>query len=179
MAPYVYKPLTKPTRRDHAFRLLDILPCSAMDEPINVRLRHVRLEDKPQYECLSYSWGDMAQTHEVNIVSENDDDERVGSIKGRESLHGALARLHDNTKPRTIWADALCINQQDTDERSSQVSIMALVYWNSHKLAIWLGPDPDKQATAAFEALKPISQATCGKTLKLTNEDVDKFDPVV
>ncbi|EQB48481.1 hypothetical protein CGLO_12286 [Colletotrichum gloeosporioides Cg-14] len=179
MAPYVYKPLTKPTRRDHAFRLLDILPCSAKDEPINVRLRHVRHEDKPQYECLSYCWGEMAQNHEVSIVSENDDDEQVGSIKIRDSLHGALARLRDTTKPRTIWADALCINQQDMEERSSQVSIMALIYWNSHKLIIWLGTDPDKQAAPAFEALKPISQATWGKTLKLTNEDVDKFDPVV
>ena len=38
-----------------------------------------------------------------------------------------------------IWADAVCINQNDVDERSSQVSIMSDIYQEAKKCQIWLG----------------------------------------
>lgn len=140
---------------------------------MNVRLRHVRLEDKPEYECLSYCWGDASKKHGVNIVPDIGDTSQIGSITIRDSLYGALRYP---SSQRTIWADTICINQKDTEERSSQVSIMALIYWNCHKLAIWLGPDPDNQAKLAFDALRPLSEAHWGNRVNLTAEDVDKFD---
>ena len=38
-----------------------------------------------------------------------------------------------------MWADAVCINQSDLDERSSQVSIMGDIYKNAQKCQVWLG----------------------------------------
>ena len=38
-----------------------------------------------------------------------------------------------------MWADAVCINQNDLDERSSQVSIMSKIYKDAKKCQIWLG----------------------------------------
>ena len=38
-----------------------------------------------------------------------------------------------------IWADAVCINQNDLDERSSQVSMMGHIYKNAHQCQVWLG----------------------------------------
>ena len=38
-----------------------------------------------------------------------------------------------------MWADAVCINQNDLDERSSQVSIMSKIYKYAKNCQIWLG----------------------------------------
>lgn len=48
-------------------------------------------------------------------------------------------RWHD---VRTIWIDALCINQADNDEKSAQVSRMAQTYANAFRIIIWLGSFP-------------------------------------
>lgn len=42
-------------------------------------------------------------------------------------------------KSPKIWADAVCINQNDVDERSSQVGIMSDIYSSAKGCQIWLG----------------------------------------
>ncbi|KAK5122345.1 hypothetical protein LTR85_004256 [Meristemomyces frigidus] len=40
-----------------------------------------------------------------------------------------------------IWVDAICINQDDNDERTSQVALMAGIFARSSCLLTWLGED--------------------------------------
>src|SRR6202012_1162820 len=40
-----------------------------------------------------------------------------------------------------VWIDALCINQADTEEKNSQVSMMREIYRQADLLCIWLGDD--------------------------------------
>lgn len=40
---------------------------------------------------------------------------------------------------RTLWIDAICINQADFAERAAQVKLMGSVYLKSTRLLIWLG----------------------------------------
>ncbi len=55
-----------------------------------------------------------------------------------------------------VWADAVCINQNDLDERSSQVSIMADIYKAAKHCQIWLATVedvidwPDEKVVSAF-----------------------------
>lgn len=55
-----------------------------------------------------------------------------------------------------IWADAVCINQNDLDERSSQVGIMGDIYTTAKTCQIWLGTVedikdwPDERIVSAF-----------------------------
>ena len=55
-----------------------------------------------------------------------------------------------------IWADAVCINQNDLDERSSQVSIMGDIYSSAKVCQIWLGTVeeikdwPDQNVVSVF-----------------------------
>lgn len=55
-----------------------------------------------------------------------------------------------------IWADAVCINQQDLDERSSQVGVMGDIYKAAKDCQIWLGTVneikywPDERVVSAF-----------------------------
>jgi hypothetical protein len=46
-------------------------------------------------------------------------------------------RLED--RKRLIWADAVCINQADDEEKSWQVRMMGDVYRNADRVLIWLG----------------------------------------
>jgi hypothetical protein len=43
----------------------------------------------------------------------------------------------------TVWADAICINQPNTQERDRQVSIMGCLYRRAHEVLAWLGEEAD------------------------------------
>ncbi|KPM35304.1 hypothetical protein AK830_g11259 [Neonectria ditissima] len=43
-----------------------------------------------------------------------------------------------------IWADAICINQGDVEEKSAQVSMMDRIYSKATFVLAWLGPEDDE-----------------------------------
>ncbi|KAI9782131.1 MAG: hypothetical protein M1839_005478 [Geoglossum umbratile] len=95
---------------------------------------------EPRYEALSYAWGD-GSTRRKLIIS------------GREfsittNLEVALRHLQLSDQVRTLWVDAICINQGDIDEKAHQVRIMRKIYQEAHRVIIWLGPEADHSATA-------------------------------
>ncbi|KFA68957.1 hypothetical protein S40285_06997 [Stachybotrys chlorohalonatus IBT 40285] len=132
--------------RKREIRLLHLLPAES-DEPISCNLTVVSLDDRPQYEALSYVWGKPVETSAPkNIVNL----EGMG-VSVTPNLLLALHRLRllPNEGLRTLWVDALCINQSDLDERSQQVSIMRDIYASAGHVLIWLG-EGDDDTDAAF-----------------------------
>ena len=91
----------------------------------------VALDDNPDYEALSYAWGDPASLAAININGR--------PMLITTNLHSALQHLRDTDEPRIIWIDAICINQSDTDERSQQVGIMGDIYSQAREVQIYLG----------------------------------------
>ncbi|KAJ3526679.1 hypothetical protein NM208_g11071 [Fusarium decemcellulare] len=66
------------------------------------------------------------------------------------NLYAALVSLRQKcSEPLTLWVDYLCINQSDTDERSSQVRLMGEIFSHSSEVLIWLGepsvPHPETE----------------------------------
>lgn len=60
---------------------------------------------------------------------------------------------------RVLWADAICINQKDTQERAEQVQLMGLIYWKAYCVRIWLGRDEELQEPhRAKYAIRVIKQ---------------------
>ncbi|KAF4445192.1 heterokaryon incompatibility (het-6OR allele) [Fusarium acutatum] len=55
---------------------------------------------------------------------------------------------------RYLWADAICINQNDHDEKSQQVQLMRRIFQRAHVTFAWVGP---KDYSLAFEAIKTIT----------------------
>ncbi|KAK0610839.1 heterokaryon incompatibility, partial [Immersiella caudata] len=51
----------------------------------------------------------------------------------------ALKSLRRPDTPRSLWIDAICINQHDVAERSAQVQIMNSVYSKGSQTVIYLG----------------------------------------
>ena len=41
---------------------------------------------------------------------------------------------------RILWVDAVCVNQSDFKEQSTQVAMMLEIYARAEQVNIWLGP---------------------------------------
>jgi hypothetical protein len=54
-----------------------------------------------------------------------------------------LQHFREATERRTLWIDAICINQDDIDERGAQVALMDVVYTRAAKVLVWLGKGDD------------------------------------
>ncbi|KZL63695.1 ankyrin and het domain protein [Colletotrichum incanum] len=60
------------------------------------------------------------------------------------NLHSALLHLRQPACEIILWADALCINQEDILERNQQVRMMGDIYAAACSTAIWLGEESCK-----------------------------------
>lgn len=100
---------------------------------------------EPAYEALSYTWGPVEETEIIHIKSKpqsgtpsNNSAASILSV-GR-NLGEALRYLRYTDVTRTLWIDAICINQGDEVERGHQVNRMADIYSYARRVVIWLGP---------------------------------------
>ena len=118
--PYRYEQLP-----DQHIRLLTLLPGYFEDE-INLSLDSVSLDihRPPNYHALSYTWGNPEIVNRVAIVVGHD---RL-PLKVTVNLYIALKHLRHISQSQTLWTDAICIDQQNLQERSAQVSRMAGIF---------------------------------------------------
>lgn len=142
-AYYEYQPLTRP--RD--IRILCINPGKPGDE-LSCELYHTEIHPGLNYDAISYAWGD--RTVKAAIICNS------RRLEITRSLYGALRRIRHEAERKHIWADAICINQQDIDERGHQVRLMRSIYRRARSVVIWLGPDEFQQAPAVFECARKI-----------------------
>ncbi|EXL41949.1 hypothetical protein FOCG_15311 [Fusarium oxysporum f. sp. radicis-lycopersici 26381] len=101
----------------------------------------------PLYEALSYTWGSADKPQTVQVLSQDDLREtRTLCIGG--NLAGALNHLRYPDKARTLWVDAICINQNDISEKNIQVPRMADIFRSAVRVVIWLGLESDNSTLA-------------------------------
>lgn len=105
------------------------------DEPLESSTFSGNRYNWGDYIALSYVRGD--QTHKKDIIL-NGSRFQVGF-----NLHNALLRLRNSSEIRSlklkIWIDAICINQDDLDERATGVKKMVVVYSEALAVRAWLG----------------------------------------
>ncbi|KAI0169098.1 HET-domain-containing protein [Hypoxylon sp. FL1284] len=98
------------------------------------------------YVALSYTWGDEQETYKVRVNGTE-----AGIRRNLESALRAIRNqgfLRDGMK---LWADALCINQQDDVEKGKQVALMGEIYSSAADVVIWLGSrDPNLRLVMDF-----------------------------
>ncbi|KAK4229320.1 heterokaryon incompatibility protein-domain-containing protein [Podospora fimiseda] len=150
--PYVYQSL--PNDQD-TIRVLHLFPTPDHASPLKGTLRYAKLsalEDEfcDKYTALSYVWGDASQTSIIYI------DEKEVVITASLSL--ALRDLRDARRTLSVWADAVCINQQSIPERSSQVTMMASIYSRAEHTVIYLSSKPTREETDFLELATYRSQ---------------------
>lgn len=169
---YRYSPLSV-----NSIRLLRLQPHLDELAPIQCQLFEYHLIDSGKgthlYEALSYVWGSEKKPR---CVFTNEGDVYIG-----ENLHAALLRLRDRSLDRIIWADAICINQDDLDERVHQVKMMAKIYAGASRVVVWLeaaidSRPVDNEATADVrKALEAISRAADGQLEKSSDDEASRL----
>lgn len=137
------RPLTYSQLRDAHIRLIH-LNVGARNDALSIQIQeNVCLETAPVYEALSYTWGDSKKERSISCGSE--------SIAITANLATALVRLRNTDKPRTLWIDQICINQDDVHERNKQVALMHRIYSKAESVVIWLGEEgPDDGMAFGF-----------------------------
>ncbi|KAJ5210109.1 hypothetical protein N7491_009921 [Penicillium cf. griseofulvum] len=127
---YKYEPLAH-----REIRVVRLYPLTS-DNQIHCEIERASIDEHPVYEALSYTWGNDTNNIPIQVGS--------GSvISVTENLFVALHALSPAESPRTIWIDALCINQDDLAEVSHEVSFMKDIYTRASRVFVWLGPAAD------------------------------------
>src|SRR2546423_4132352 len=137
-------------------RLLSILPGKWTDE-IRCELRRFSLDSRPRYEALSYTWGDPSDTRPIILDG--------CEVRVTVNLESALRRLRQPDTNRVLWADALCIDQSDLEERNHQLVLMRDIFQNCDKAVIWLGEVRDARASQTSKDIL-AEQADTRRALK-------------
>lgn len=132
-----------PARPD-AIRLIEVLP-DLQDDLIQCRIMDGRTSDT--YTALSYTWGPVSQSQDILL------DGHVFVV--RRNLWDFLHIARQNYPGIAFWIDAVCINQDDIQERNQQVSLMSTIYGSAARTFVWLGsfedPDYGTQATLSIK----------------------------
>lgn len=100
------------------------------------------------YEALSYHWGAGEYSCKIKIHAPDGD---PAEFRIKPNLYAALNHLRFPDRSRRLWIDAICINQDDDDEKNAQVSLMADVYSKAQSVCVWLGEaSPDSNLALNF-----------------------------
>jgi len=100
-------------------QVITIAP-GAFNENIYCKLNSISLNDNPSYTALSYCWGDAKQRGDIYVNGQK--------VSVTKSLELALRYMRDGKEETIVWADAICINQNDMTEKSVQVGMMGQIY---------------------------------------------------
>ncbi|KAK0736613.1 heterokaryon incompatibility protein-domain-containing protein [Apiosordaria backusii] len=135
---YTFKILHTPT----SVRLLTIFPAEDYMAPLKGEIRNVDLRTNPRYDALSYTWadedGETAKTSRIALMF----NPKKGTYRQLGIGHNcelAMRRLRRKHKKRTVWIDAVCINQADLEERSQQVRLMSRIFVSAQKVVVYTG----------------------------------------
>ncbi|KAM0166671.1 hypothetical protein ACHAQE_001191 [Botrytis cinerea] len=95
------------------------------------------------FEALSYVWGPQTDQVEIQVIPRFSTHGLVlnpgGSLYVGQSLANALRHLRYENEARTLWIDALSIDQDNKDEKQAQVRRMKEIYRLAPRVIIWLG----------------------------------------
>lgn len=118
-----------------AIRLVEIHSPTTNDGMINASLLDARLSHNPYFYAISYEWGPAEGLQTILLNGR--------PFQVRRNLFDFLTTYNDKGGARTLWIDSICINQEDTQERNRQVSIMGDIYRTATSVQLWLGNEAD------------------------------------
>ena len=116
-------------------RLLEILPGGRSDE-LQVKILVASLLERPNYDALSYCWGDSEAKFRIIL-------NRDWYLSIRYNLYHALRDLRRTDSPVIVWTDAICIDQNNRDEVADQVGKMRHIYAGAQMVRAWIDYNVD------------------------------------
>lgn len=129
-AGYEYEPI----READEIRLL-CLRHGILGGIITGDLETVRIQESRYYDAISYTWadenGDTTKCCSLRIGSSD------ALLPITRSCDSVLRQVRKHTS--RVWIDAVCINQDDIQERGQQVDLMPLIYKGASRTFAYVG----------------------------------------
>ena len=102
------------------------------------------------YEALSYTWDIQGEpAHEMECDG--------ATLHVYTNLHDALQALRWTDRPRVLWADAICIDQTNDEEKGEQVKMMGRIFAGASRVVVWVG-ERDERCECGETQRGPSSQ---------------------
>ncbi|KAE8448841.1 hypothetical protein EG329_008843 [Mollisiaceae sp. DMI_Dod_QoI] len=125
--PYAYSKIIQ----SGIIRLILLQPSEDLEAELCCSLIDASLKDYDNdvvdhYVALSYVWGDATQ-------------------KGSICVDGRFLEITASLQMALCYADGICINQLDVDDRNTQVAVMGSIYATARHTIIFLGPSNPMQ----------------------------------
>ena len=117
-------------------RLLQIFPAQSSPSDVHCQMEIFSLDDKPTYSALSYVWGDQHRIRHGIIVNDH-------LVAVTQNLADALSQLREDGVQR-VWVDAICIDQNNQEEKGHQVQKMRTIYQMASTVLAWIGQEDEK-----------------------------------
>jgi len=134
-------------------RVIKLQPGSQGDPIVcEVAVEH-RKDAENTYDAISYVWGDP---DDIEAITCNGS---VLLIPG--NLFEALGAIRNPASPSRLWADSICINQDDESEKGHQVKKMGHIYENARAVFVWLGSDVEEIAKDCFDLIRDTNTYLC------------------
>ncbi|KAM0426030.1 hypothetical protein ACHAPT_008661 [Fusarium lateritium] len=148
--PFLYDALSS-----DEIRLLSVQ--SGDSDVISCQLHHVRLDSKPKFWALSYVWGSREDPPFIRVNG--------SSFRVTRNLYDALHEYRRqflgqdaDTNNSFIWIDAICIDQNNQNEKAIQVPRMSEIYGRCEHVLAWLGPVGDDERDGVRELAERLEQ---------------------
>ncbi|KAK3312908.1 heterokaryon incompatibility protein-domain-containing protein [Apodospora peruviana] len=129
--------------QDNHVRILTIQP-GPRPAPIRCSFRTVALAASGGddigggFTALSYCWGPRKEPKTIIVDS--------GQLHIQPTAYDLLVAVRNDTEPRDVWIDSVCIDQRNDAEKGAQVMLMGQIYTSAARVLVWLGggtPDSD------------------------------------
>lgn len=116
-------------------------------------MEHVSLDsvkDKNPFRALSYVWGNPLKPFLVDVGGSR-------TVRITAALFFALKRLRKERSSVKLWADGICIDQGNDEEKNHQVRLMPDIYKSAQRVYAWLGNEEDR-SDLAIDCLLDINE---------------------
>jgi hypothetical protein len=130
-------------------------PVTASHQDISFKVLIVSRQSAPQYTAVSYTWGDADPTEVIYLDGE--------AFSVRPNLWSCLYYLSleaGHVRSIYIWVDAICIDQTNDEDRTTQVRLMDAIYRDAAFVSVWLGlvPAADQSMRSSRAPIKTFDQ---------------------
>jgi hypothetical protein len=120
------------------------------------------------FTALSYVWGAPIFDHTITFEHKQ--------LKISASLAGALEHLRSAEHSVILWADQICINQDNALEKEHQIPLMGMIYTHATNTIIWLGEDNGEDSALAFDLMETVYVRLQGTDAQVTPADFERLD---
>jgi hypothetical protein len=146
--------------RDGMIRVIDVhqnhTGHSTRFNTLSGQLRALTLSNKPKFFALSYTWGSKGKDESPYSIQLYASGGPVG-IRISETAYQAISDVRDHCEGQlTLWIDTICINQNDSSEKETQIPLMREIYSNAEIVYVHLGRT--ESTDVALDWMTHISQ---------------------